>query len=281
MAKGMSLHIGVNRVDPNQYNGFKDSLDGCDNDAAAMADIARQRGFDVATPLLLESAATAQNVIDGIKAAAATLNTGDIFMLTFAGHGSQIPTFEQPPHEDNDQTWALYDRFLVDNELYALWTTFKAGVRIVVVSDACHNGTVISLVSPFMFDGGGAKTMDSSKKVRAIPLDIAKEIYESHRGMYDAIQKAAAAARNQPVYASVLLLSACGDDELAQDDLPDGLFTASIKQVWNGGEFPSDYDHFYEAVYKEVNAANQNQRPGWFSIMPIAAFFQSKVFSIS
>jgi hypothetical protein len=280
MAKGMSLHIGVNEVDPNQYNGFKDSLDGCDNDAVVMAGIARLRGFDVAAPLC-ESAAKAQTVIDGIKAAAAALNTGDIFMLTFAGHGSQIPTFEQPPHEANDQTWALYDRFLVDNELYALWTTFKAGVRIVVVSDSCHSGTVISLPSAFVRDGGCATTSSSSRKARLIPLDIAKEVYESHQDMYDAIEKAAAAVRDQPVSASVLLLSACGDDELAQDDSPDGLFTACINQVWNGGKFPSDYDHFYEAVYKEVNAANQNQHPGWFAIMPSAAFFQSKVFSIS
>ena len=36
----------------------------------------------------------------------------------------------------------LNDRQLLDDELYALWGYFQAGVRILVLSDSCHSGTV-------------------------------------------------------------------------------------------------------------------------------------------
>jgi hypothetical protein len=41
MAKGLSLHIGLNRIDPNHYAGWSGTLNACENDARAMQDIAR------------------------------------------------------------------------------------------------------------------------------------------------------------------------------------------------------------------------------------------------
>jgi hypothetical protein len=40
------------------------------------------------------------------------------------------------------ETWVCWDRQLIDNELYALWGSFQPGVRILVISDSCHSGTV-------------------------------------------------------------------------------------------------------------------------------------------
>ncbi|MDP9071378.1 MAG: caspase family protein, partial [Actinomycetota bacterium] len=34
--RGMSLHIGLNRVDPDGYNGWSGDLAGCENDARDM-----------------------------------------------------------------------------------------------------------------------------------------------------------------------------------------------------------------------------------------------------
>ena len=41
-----------------------------------------------------------------------------------------------------DETWVLYDRQLLDDELYDLWCRFAPGVRILMISDSCHSGTV-------------------------------------------------------------------------------------------------------------------------------------------
>ena len=47
MAKGISLNIGLNSVDPNHYGGWDGQLAGCENDANDMAKIARASNFDV------------------------------------------------------------------------------------------------------------------------------------------------------------------------------------------------------------------------------------------
>ena len=41
-----------------------------------------------------------------------------------------------------DETWVLFDRMLVDDELYTLWGKFAQAVRIAVISDSCHSGSV-------------------------------------------------------------------------------------------------------------------------------------------
>ena len=40
------------------------------------------------------------------------------------------------------ETWVLWDRQLVDDELYALWGLFRPASGSSVVSDSCHSGTV-------------------------------------------------------------------------------------------------------------------------------------------
>ncbi len=53
--KGISLHIGLNRVDPVHYAGWKGELVACENDARHMETIARSQGL-VAQSLLTKAA---------------------------------------------------------------------------------------------------------------------------------------------------------------------------------------------------------------------------------
>jgi hypothetical protein len=135
---GLSLHIGLNNVDLDAYAFHVPALAGCINDANDMRDLAQGQGFRVRQ--LLDSAATSVAVIDGIQTAARQLTNGDIFLITYSGHGSQVP---DPAELDQlSETWVLWDRQLIDNELYALWGLFEPGVRVIVISDSCHSGTV-------------------------------------------------------------------------------------------------------------------------------------------
>ncbi len=52
MARGVSLHIGLNEVDPNHYkdgdgNPWKGELAACEADVHAMVDLATAQKFDV------------------------------------------------------------------------------------------------------------------------------------------------------------------------------------------------------------------------------------------
>lgn len=136
-----SLHIGVNEVDPAHYDGWDGALSGCENDAATMRAIATSDGFDPTT--LLTRNATAGNVLTEISAAAQQLVSGDIFLLTYAGHGAQVPNVSDDVELDlQDETWVLFERMLIDDELEQAFSRFAAGVDIVLLSDSCHSGTV-------------------------------------------------------------------------------------------------------------------------------------------
>ena len=139
-ARGRSLHIGLNRVDPNAYPFPVPDLRGCENDARDMLAVASARGFTGS--MLLSPQATSAAVTEAIKLAAEELRSGDFFLLTYSGHGGQLRDLGGEEEDQLDETWVLYDRQLLDDELYALWGYFRAGVRILVLSDSCHSGTV-------------------------------------------------------------------------------------------------------------------------------------------
>ena len=136
---GLSLHIGLNYENNHEYGAVTiPPLRGCLNDAEDMKAIADGRGFRSIS--LRDSEATADQVKSTILRAADRLVSGDIYLITYSGHGSQVID----PREDDQrsETWVLWDRQLIDDELYALWSRFKPGVRVMVISDSCHSGTV-------------------------------------------------------------------------------------------------------------------------------------------
>src|SRR3972149_2330925 len=143
MPKGIALTTGLNAVSPAHYGGWSGELNACEADAEDMAEIAKSKGFDVKT--LLTKEATRTNVIDGINKAASTLKAGDIFMLSYSGHGGQLPDLNSDEPDAQDETWCLYNGEFVDDELYALFGKFARGIRILVFSDSCHSGTVVKL----------------------------------------------------------------------------------------------------------------------------------------
>ena len=145
--RGLSVHIGVVHVDPAHYQGWDGRLYACEDDALAMQELARECGFE--TTLLLTRDATRENVIRAIERAARELNEGDLFLLTYSGHGGQIPRppdgrpanlYDVESTDSLDETWCLHDAQLLDDELNHLYRQFRTGVRILLIQDACHSG---------------------------------------------------------------------------------------------------------------------------------------------
>jgi len=255
MPAALSLHIGLNSFDPGHY-GEPGTLAGCENDAKAMTKLAKARGFTPVTKApLFTKQATCAAVTAGIKTAAAKLQSGDTFFVTYAGHGSQTPDTNGDEDDAMDETWCLYDRMLVDDELAALWATFKAGVRIIMLSDSCHSGSVNR------GEGRGAAAMVQAAKgqrYRFFPTAKALRVYRRHSDEYDAIQKRTTAAREVRIKASVLLISGCQDNQLSADGDANGLFTETLLDVWNGGAFKGDYPRFRDKIASWMPS---NQQP--------------------
>lgn len=140
MAQGTSLHIGLNTVSPAAYRN-PTPLSGCVNDANDMRQIALSRGFQ--THGLTDEGATAAAVIDLLSMSARRMRAGDLMFVTYSGHGGSVLDESGDEADGKDETWCLYDRMLFDDELATIWAQFARGVRIVVLSDSCHSGTVL------------------------------------------------------------------------------------------------------------------------------------------
>ena len=135
---------------------------------------------------------------------------------------------------------------MVDDELYSLFGKFEQGVRILVLSDSCHSGTLTraadykrltSVTRDLLKDtGSGGET----PMFRAIPKDIQEKTYEKNKDYYSNIQKTYPAGERVAIGASVILLSGCQDNQLSADGLRNGLFTGTLRKVWNEGKL------FYE-----------------------------------
>ena len=98
--------------------------------------------------LLLTKKGTRAHALAAMRQAAKRLVSGDLFFLTYSGHGGQVPDVTGEEADKQDETWCLYDGQLIDDELYFELSRFAAGVRILVLSDSCHSGTVTRAMPP-------------------------------------------------------------------------------------------------------------------------------------
>jgi hypothetical protein len=227
MAKGISLHIGLNRVDPDKYEGWDGTLQACENDARDMKKLAEALGYE--GQIMLTDKATSQAVSGAIRDAASKLGAGDVLLLTYSGHGGQVPDTNNDERDRYDETWVLFDRQLVDDELYALWAGFPAGSRIIVLSDSCHSGTVTRRPPWEAAPAAGVP--------RQMPREVEDRTYQAHKAEYDAIQAGVKGSENETIGTAVALISGCQDDQFSMDGQVNGLFTEKLLATWDDGSF--------------------------------------------
>ena len=180
--RGISLHIGVNFVDKSHYGGEWDGkLDWAEKDSDDILNIAGRQGFE--TRSLKSQEATRETVLSTIGDIAKGLKAGDFFLLSYSGHGGTIPDVDGDEDDLVDETWCLFNGQLLDDELSVLWSAFQPGVRILVLSDSCHSGTLLKSIdeNSIQLQQVG-KTVDPDEvfeHARAMPRDVAKSTARS------------------------------------------------------------------------------------------------------
>ena len=101
MAKGISIHIGLNHVDPKHYQGWDGALNACIADANDMRALAKKKGF-AGNTLFVDGQATAAAVSSALLDAGKKLVKGDLLFLTYSGHGGQVRDTNSD-EKDNDR----------------------------------------------------------------------------------------------------------------------------------------------------------------------------------
>lgn len=254
MTKGISLHIGLNYVDPNHYSGWEGKLNAAEYDANDMYLISKSQG--IKPTKLLRKEATRDAVITEIRKAATILTANDLFVMTYSGHGGKLPDINNDENDGIDETWCLFDGELIDDELSNLWSTFQNGVRILVISDGCNSGTVTKAKQNF-------ETSKIEFAIKFMPVEIASKTYFHNKEFYDNILKKSKDVKSENIQASVKLISGCQDDSPAYDGPFNSQFTRVLKEVWNGGNFNGNYHSFYEQI---KNSLAFKQIPNYYNI---------------
>ncbi len=175
-------------------------------------------------------------------------------MLSYSGHGGQLPDLNRDEADAADETWCLYDGELVDDELYAQLGMFAKGVRILVFSDSCHSGTVTKLAY-YSRIGNALNPSDNPQAIRfrVMPPDVALRVYRKNRAFYNKIlEDPSLKEAKDTVKASVLLMSGCMDNQLSSDGVANGLFTSQMLAVWKEGIFKGSYRRFYREIIKRM-----------------------------
>ncbi len=289
----LSLHIGLNAVNPVHYQGWSGELAACEADAEDMQAIAKARGMK--PTVLLTAQATRATVLTALRKAARTLKKGDFFFLSFSGHGGQVADVTGEEIDRKDETWCLWDSQLIDDELYLELSKFATGVRILVLSDSCHSGTVTRDAVPAPAQPGGPRP-------RMMPPAIARRTYRTHQAFYDGLQHAVVAeagkagvvdpdaalaqvavdsSRLTAVVGSfgpaVILISGCQDNQTSMDGDFNGAFTGRLLQVWNNGGFTGNYTQFRHLI---VAGLPPTQTPNLFVLGSAASFLKQRPFTI-
>jgi hypothetical protein len=141
-ASKKALCVGINDY---PYDGS--DLNGCVNDAFAWAGALHEH-FDFAgadVRVLTDAEATKANIISGLKdfllAGAAV---GDVLVFTNSSHGTYVAdrSGDELNYDEALCPYDVADNLILDDELRELFAGVPNGVRLTVVSDSCHSGTV-------------------------------------------------------------------------------------------------------------------------------------------
>jgi hypothetical protein len=217
-----------------------------------MEKIANTLGYQ--TRILLTADAKASDILQLIGSASNQLTAGDTFLLTYAGHGSQIQDTSNDEPSGLDSTWCVYDRMIIDDELNEAFSRFRPGVLIVLVSDSCHSGTMDRPLPP---------------PRRLLPA-VAQNCYHNHPAIYQQRR-----IRSLQVVAGVIELAACQDNQVCADGETNGLFTENLLKVWDNGNFQGSYKSFLDRIASALKASGAAQIPN-FEVDGIGATFASR-----
>lgn len=242
--RAVSIHVGVNRPG-GRFAGRP--LEHSESLAWRMAGLAEQAGYDALTVLRGE-AATRAALHEALTAAAGSLRGGDQLLLTFSGHGTQVRDLDCDEGHGWDEGWCLSDGVLLDDRLAGYWLLFERGVRIVVVADSCY--------------AAGSMREDESPDATPPVGGIGMGRYRGTEGQTAPANHSGSCIPECPrntygIQASLLLLSAAGEDQTARENL----FAQHLLGVWNNGAFQGSYCDLHRQVRERVMTERDSQEP--------------------
>lgn len=259
MAK-YALCIGIN-----DYPGTDSDLAGCVNDANDWAAALQQRDFHVTQ--LLNRKATGKAMRTKIAETIAKAKSGDMVVVQYSGHGSFVPDADGDEPDGTDECLCPYDIRskgpITDDELFELYSAKQPNVKLLVISDSCHSGTV-SRFAPITTPPTMSTKNAPVRKVRFLPPAVFLAKNETAKlGVRRALRRASAPGR----YAA-LLMAGCQDAEYSYDAYfqgrPNGAFTFVALNSLAALSQRATYSGWYKAICRVLPSQQYPQTPNLY-----------------
>lgn len=255
-----ALCIGIN-----DYPGTGSDLAGCVNDARDWSAALADRGFQVAR--LLDRQATGKAMRQAIEAVIDKAKPGDSVVIQYSGHGSYVPDDDGDEPDGTDECLCPYDIMskgpLVDDELFELYSSCKPGVKLIVISDSCHSGTVARF-APIQTPPSAAGRHPPQRKVRFLP----PAAYLGRRELAKLGMLRARRSASPPGRYAALLMAGCQDTEYSYDAYfrgrPNGAFSYVALQALKKLPARASYSAWYKAVRKVLPSQQYPQSPNLY-----------------
>ena len=246
-----ALSIGVN----NYKNDRQQKLGGCVADAEDVLSACTNSTKGLWSPdncqCRCDADAAKSDVRAQFKAIAAQAQSGDTVLYYQSSHGG-------------DDCICLYDDEYSADELASDLMEFRSGVRVVVVLDTCHSGS--------MFKDGSGTLPESGPWAFAASVEAYMD--EMRSGVLTKGAKAAAASGP-----SVGWVTACDDDQLSIEFKGRGWFTKPFVAAWKADATDANHDGYNDfkeafniAAPQAINAVRAPQTFNESLLRSVAAF---------
>jgi uncharacterized caspase-like protein len=259
MAK-RALCIGIN-----DYPGTGSDLAGCVNDAHDWATVLEDRGFTV--KMMLNRQATVKAMREAIESLVADARKGDSIVLQYSGHGSFVPDLHGDEEDGTDECLCPYDVRrngpIIDDELYEISSRSAKGVKLVMISDSCHSGTVTRfapITTPPTTMGKDAP----QRTVRFLPPTVYLPKNEVAKlGLRRAIRQS-----SPPGRPGALLMAGCQEAEYSFDAYfqgrPNGAFTFVAIRALSKLHPDATYSDWFKEIRKTLPSRQYPQSPNLY-----------------
>src|SRR5262245_11171219 len=248
MAK-KALCVGINDY-PQRGMDLKGCVNDANNWAALLADHYDFARSDIT--VVLDKEATHDRVLKELGTLITGVRAGDVIVFTNSSHGTYLADTngDEPTYDEAMCPWDTQDHPLVDDELRERFRNLPDGVRLTVVSDSCHSGSVTR----------AALDTPDERRVRFMsPKAIGREEIPDVRRFAKKREKFPESGMKEG------LLAGCRSNQYSYDAVidgkPSGAFTHHALAVIKDADYEITYRDLHEQVVQNLMDSNFDQEP--------------------
>lgn len=225
------------------------NLDGCVNDAKSIKELMMAKfGFrNEEFRELYNGEATRDRIIAELEGLIKVAKKGDIVLIYYAGHGSQVKNSLSKEMDKKDESMVPADSYkgakdIRDKELAALFNKLvEKGVTLTVIYDSCHSGSI-----------GRGPLAGDPPKTRYLPEDPS--------------DVADPTEAPEPEKNGALIISAAQDYEFAKEARdangnPHGAFTLAFLTAMQSLPATVSVKDLFASIRANMKYSNQSQEP--------------------